>query len=289
MINCFKILLFITMILPMPANNPVCQHTQNLKVTYVACEGFILESGDKKIAIDAFPAARFLKSQGLSKEIIGRMENGDEPFNNIDIIFVTHSHFDHFDPGLAVGYLEQNPTTILVCPQQVFNIIVMIGGHWDVAERIMPVTGHKMYPFVLDDIRISPLTLPHGKYFDLDQVSGEQKNRHGEVENIGYLICFNEWNIFHAGDNHLQEIEIFESSSLKEEPIDIAFVQSLFRHDGKFITRRDILRDLIAPGEIVLMHLQVGGSPIRITDEMREEFPETRFFSDPLQWREFKK
>jgi N-acetylneuraminic acid mutarotase len=82
--------------------------------------GFMLKSSDKKVMLDVLSSRT--TSYGFivnSDTICQNMKNGVEPYNNIDLIFTSHSHTCHFDPVLLFNSMKNNPKAISVMSQDV--------------------------------------------------------------------------------------------------------------------------------------------------------------------------
>ena len=284
---------FIVFVLPSITNLlSYAQETDvNYKVTYVASEGFIVESGNKKIAIDAFPSRRFLYRQKVSKAIVDSMENANAPFNNIDIMFVTHLHLDHFDPDLTIQHLESDTLTQLVCTKQVYDIIKLLGGYYRVEDRIHPIQVDSGQSFIttINNIQFKAMHTNHGPYFVKDTITGQKYNRHKNVNHIAYLIHLNGVNIMHTGDSHLRSKDEYAQYNLAKDSVDLLFTESLFWGKKLFDSRYDIVNNLISPNHIVIMHLQMGDDLSWVSQEMKDAYPTLVFFNEPLQTRIFKK
>ena len=261
-----------------------------INVTYVVCEGFIIQAEDKKIMIDALPARRFLKRQGVEQELIRDMEEAKAPFDNVDIIFVTHRHLDHFDPDLTVQYMETNQNAVLVCPEQVHNIIKLLGGFQRVDDRIYPVKYTPGRPTTLNikDIQIRALSMPHGPYYMKDEKTGEKVNYHADVQQSGYFINLKGRHILHTADNDILRSEDFKAYRLADEQIDVAFLEALFWGEENFQARHDLVHNLINPKQIVLMHLALGDDLSNISEEIKNAYPNLTFFQKPLETKIFK-
>ncbi|MGD8787052.1 MAG: MBL fold metallo-hydrolase [Phycisphaerales bacterium] len=262
-----------------------------INVTYIVCEGFIIEVGDKKIMIDALPARRFSKRQGIKQKLIHDMEEAKSPFDNVDIMFVTHRHLDHFDPDLTVQYMETNQDVVLVCPEEVHNIIKLLGGFSRVEDRIHPVKYESKEPVSLNikDVNIKALPLPHGAYYIKDEKTGKRVNYHADVENFGYLIDLNGRRILHTGDNDLLSVVEFRIYKLTDKKVDVMFAEGLFWEQIHFHLRRSTVQSLINPEHIVLMHLRLGEDLSNVPDEMKEYYPNLTFFQKPLEIKVFGK
>lgn len=95
------------------------------KVTYVGSAGYMLESVSKKVLIDA-PFSDFVQQFQVpiaSAVTEQNISGGLEPFNDIDLILITHSHPGHFDPGLLAGAMRANPEAVLVSTATVRDLL----------------------------------------------------------------------------------------------------------------------------------------------------------------------
>ena len=233
-------------------------YSQNdCKITYVSNEGFLIESAGKKVLVDGL----FNKIDGdwcdsPSDSIVELMKNAQPPFDNIDIIAITHKHKDHFSEDIVVNHLLNNPAGQLVCPKQVEEILGINPNYDKIRDRIIAITPnlYANISITISDIPIRILRLEHSHYMEVDSVSGNNVNRHRNVENLGYLFNVNNIKVFHCGDtNPLNEIE-YSTFLLNEEEIDIAFVERLFFTKGK--KSIEILNNYIQPKQIIVMHIR---------------------------------
>jgi N-acetylneuraminic acid mutarotase len=82
--------------------------------------GFLLKSTDKKVMLDVLaskvPGYGFIAN---SDEIYENMKNGAEPFNDIDLIYTSHTHTCHFDAVLLYNTMMHNPKAIAIMSQDV--------------------------------------------------------------------------------------------------------------------------------------------------------------------------
>ena len=95
----------------------------NLKITYIANEGFLPSSSAKNILIDAlFPDGYGLFAD-FSQETINSIMNDKPPFNNVNLYFLTHYHKDHCDPSLLNDYLAKHKNVRLITNKPSFVLI----------------------------------------------------------------------------------------------------------------------------------------------------------------------
>ncbi len=228
-------------------------------LTYIANEGFLIETQGKKILADAL----FDKIDGSwchspSGDTLNALKNATSPFNDIDIIVVSHKHVDHFNKNVVANHLLSNSKTILICPKQVNDELSQLESYNLFSNRITAITPqlNSDTNVIVADIKIRVLRLEHSHYMETDSASGESVNRHRNIENVGYLFNINGVKVFHCGDtNPLNEKE-YSTFALQNEEIDIACLERLFFSKGK--EGMDILNNFIAPKNIALMHVKPG-------------------------------
>ena len=89
-------------------------------VTYIANEGFLIEVGSQKIMIDAIFDDRSISYAHVpDEETLSLMQASKAPFDDIDLLLVTHSHRDHFSVAPVLEHLKSNPSCVLIGPPQV--------------------------------------------------------------------------------------------------------------------------------------------------------------------------
>ena len=97
------------------------------KVTYIANEGFLIEVGSHKILIDAvFDDRTITYAHVPDEETLGLIKGSKTPFDEIDLMLVTHSHRDHFSVAPTLEHLEGNPAGILFGPPQVVEVLRIV-------------------------------------------------------------------------------------------------------------------------------------------------------------------
>jgi L-ascorbate metabolism protein UlaG (beta-lactamase superfamily) len=80
-------------------------------ITYVGNAGFLISIGDKKILIDALFKG-FEGSYKLPQEVQDKLTLAQAPFDDVDLILVTHAHSDHIDPVMVLQHMQNNPDAI---------------------------------------------------------------------------------------------------------------------------------------------------------------------------------
>lgn len=254
-----RILAFVIMLLLLGNQLLHAVEKNKITVTYIANEGFLIESSGKKILIDALHGKDYISESDVpSAETLNKLSTAQPPFDNVDLIFVTHQHQDHFDSGLVIKHLISNNHCQIVGPQQVVDQLKSSDNFKKIKKRVHSITP----PFAhrenssLNGIEFSVIRLKHISKFYKDKQTGKPVNRHGEVQNLGFLINMGSHKILHIGDSDLRDAEAeYKHFQFAQEKIDIAFLTKWFLgFSGPNESSINIINNHIKPQRIVLMH-----------------------------------
>ncbi len=236
-----------------PASGP-------MKVTYVANTGFLIENGGKKILIDAlFGNFESDSYQIPSDSLVDLMERALPPFDDIDIIAVTHRHLDHFDVNITAEHLIHNHDGVLVCPTQVEDKLSTSASFDRFRSRVravsLPVDSSTTITVAGVEIRV--MRTPHSPYFETDTLTGEPVDRHRDVEHLEYVFDICGQKVYHSGDAYMNDFPRYEALGFDEDTISLAFV-GWWDVREMLSFRQTLVRDVIRPDRIILMHLSPG-------------------------------
>lgn len=225
------------------------------KVTYIGSAGYLLESPNKKVLIDA-PFADFVKQFEVpiaSAATQDNIANGIVPFNDIDLILISHSHPGHFDYTLIAGTMKANPDAKLVGTAAVYNILASTMDDFDlIADRIVVPAldiDHQTTNVTVDGIEIYVSRSPHW-------------SRPGTTDE-GYLYNY----AFNLEGNEIV-YALDQDQYVKRADIDILF--------GSTLTSS------LEPKHIVLDH-QNGYANIANLAEQTSTMPEVTFLPATMQ------
>lgn len=209
-------------------------------VTYIANEGFLLESNGRKVLIDALfntGQDRYAYPDSL---LVTEMVSGNPPFDNIDYLMFTHHHPDHYNDSLAYAFLLRHPKTKMICTNQVFDQLKNYHNlDSEIKKRIIAVTpdSGKVKTRKFEDLKITLCRTGHGDAF--------------EIENNAIVIDFGGVKVFHSGDSWKEAMYEWKSIDLREDSIDLALVNAFYAGDGY-----ELLNEKVAPKEIILIHMK---------------------------------
>jgi len=272
------------------ATGPTDKVAPSVEITYLANEGFLIEAGSKKILIDAlFDGATIDWCHVNSPGTLAKLGKADAPFDDIDLILTTHSHIDHFSAGPVMKHLTADAGTVFIGPPQAVTqlaqAVKQLEGEKPGEDRIIEV-DLKMFAsseFEFDGIRIEAHRIHHSQFIDKDEETGEEINRHRDVENLAYLIEIDGLRLLHVGDAVLPlNREYLESERFPKGKIDIVFLEYFdFSEETK-----EILEPM-RPDHIVFMHLPPQSDKIeKLSGYLWWNFPNAVLFKEPLERRE---
>jgi L-ascorbate metabolism protein UlaG (beta-lactamase superfamily) len=210
-----------------------CSPAAELSVTFVDNDCFVIESAGHKILFDPH--------EMLPQAIRDQMAEGEAPFDEIDLILVTHTHSDHFDRWLVGDLLRQHPAAILASTQQASDDLqASLDDFAVLAERVRvfePGEGERIEA-ELGGIDLQVLNLPHGV----------------PITNLGFLFELGGSTLFHPGD--VVGTDALNEYELSEEGIDLAFVPYFYMLDPTYRTEdgQNEVLEIIGADRVVPMH-----------------------------------
>ena len=251
-----------------PSTNPT-----GLEITYIANEGVLITSGDKQVLIDGLHREYERDYAFLPTAQREKIENARAPFDQIDLILVSHRHLDHFHPESVGLHLQHNANAKLVSSQQVVDEVAKnFKDYQSIKSRVTattPVWKEKVAMNVAG-IDFDVLRLSHGT------------GRHAEIQNLGHVIKLGGKKLLHVGDADTA-VENFDSFNLDEQGIDIAFIPSWFL---LYPQGQTIVREHIKPKHIIAVHISPseGNSA---SAKIKQAFPDAIAFTTLLEKKSF--
>ena len=155
-----------------------CRARPSAVITFVDHACFLLTGAEGTVLIDP--------GRGLSAAMVQRLTNGHPPFADLDLILVTHTHSDHFDPRLIDLLLLQHEDAVFASTQAA---VVAMGGQnpdWVGSDRLQVVepATDGLLSLSLSGVAVEALDLPHDR----------------PVVNLGYIITLSGRRVLHSGD-----------------------------------------------------------------------------------------
>lgn len=259
-----------------------------LHVTYIANEGFLIECGGKKILIDALFDDKTIDFCDVpSMETLNKILAAQSPFDDVDLLLVTHQHRDHFNKNLVITYLKNNKHCDIIGPHQVVDQLRGSNEFEEVEEQVISImpTYARSEDISINGIKLVVLRFQHVSYFVTDEQTGEKVDRHKNIQNLGFVINLGNYKILHTGDSFLQNIEEYKSYRLDKEQIDIAFL-ALFFDPLKI----EAVNNYIKPQNIIVMHLPKDKKIVfELRDMHQSSLAPITIFTKELEQKEFNK
>ena len=252
----------------------VAQQTA-VEITYIANEGVLLSAGGKQVLIDglhrnerAFSHYAFLPSVEREK-----IETAQAPFDKIDLLLVSHRHYDHFHAEGVGLHLKHNPKAVLVSSQQVVSEVAQNFKEYEaIKTRVMGVTPplKERVEVKVAGLEFEMLGLGHG--------SGS----FSEIQNLGHIVKLGGRKFLHVGDVE-PDAEIFAKFKLAEAGIDIAILPFWFL-TGK--AGQAIIKEQIKPKHLIAVHTETLKAASN-TSQIKEVFPDAVVFTTMLEKKRY--
>ena len=251
-----------------------------INVTYLGNEGFLVRSGSQAVLFDALFGAGLPDYDRVPANIVHDMETGRPPFAELNVVFISHVHPDHFDLASTIGFLTSHPATIIVAPAEVSQQLRRaFAGNHRVLQQIPAASAERGRIITRDaggiQIGIFPLS-------------------HGNVENLAYLVVLNGRTVLHLGDadlpmNNLAQLKLFDRR------IDLAFIPFWQLTEDAGRVRNQIAAKVVVPMHLITHpttasskgYLEHVGGHDGMLSHIRSEFPNAAVFLSPLETNTF--
>jgi len=248
--------------------------TQINTVTYISNAGVLLKLNDKKILIDGFCKSIYNPIyKDIPSDICDQITLGVPPFDNIDLMLITHEHPDHFYAESIGEFLKYNLNVFVISTCEVISKIKSLVDY-NVYTRLIDLNPalHQREKIKVNGISIQAISMIHdGKEY-------------ADVSNLAYLIDYGK-TILHLGDAAPSKAN-FESLNLKKYQIDLLIAN--FPYVLLSLARR-IVQNYINPQKIAIVHLPYQEldkygwikATKRSYQRVENEFIKTEFLENP--------
>ena len=260
-------LMFLLILMSMLGSACAGSHVQQTSVLYVSNEGVLVTSGDKKILIDGIYAGidRYLPADAFS-----RLNNGEAPFDDIDLILATHAHYDHFDPRQVAAYMAQNPHTAFLSTGEAVQELIKVDPSLEKRATAFDLVPGESREVKINGIQVNAYFLTHGI------------NEAGEmVLNLGFLAILDEVKVFHSGDMDVNVVSVddLKAYGLPGQQIDLAFIfHTAFRNQDVL----PLVTEGLAARYSFPIHYHFSSPPLS-AGLIAREFPEAILFGNEME------
>ncbi len=246
-------------------------------ITYIANSGVCIEYKDKKILIDAVHTQAPKPYLSVSQDILEKMLLNKAPYNNIDLMFFTHHHTDHFDANSCNEILKRNKHAQIVATQSVLEKIKAADNY---NEVLIPQLWSMDIPLGTS-MQMCLKDIP----CEISCVSHDGAENAG-VKNYTFMFEMKHKVFLHVGDAQVS-LDNFSSTPIFNRKIDILMVP--FTFIGLTEGRKIISN--IKPQKLLVMHLpdrkndrmNWGLKTAKVYKKYASSLPETIFLEEPGQ------
>ena len=247
-------------------------HAQ-VKITYIANEGVLIESADQKVIIDALFDKYYEAYLHPTEDMLENMIAGKAPYNGVDVLLSTHIHRDHFAPTVTGRFLKSHPETQLISSAQLAK---SVADDYAEGASVSPqlegiVRDTQIHEKAANGIKVSAFFINH---------SGGSRTR--SIENMGFVVEVGGKRILHLGDSDMIP-ERFKELDLKSMDIDIALVPYWYMADETGI---GIINDTIQPKHLLGIHFPRVGSPAA-EKSIAENYPDAHILKEVFEERSY--
>lgn len=231
----------------------------------------MVEHGSAKILFDPFFHNAFGYYQLVPEHIRKAIFEGMTPYDNIDAIFISHAHADHFSATDVEQFLEAFPGVTLVAPSQAI----------DQVKQAAKLDDSKVNIIAIDlEYQDAPVAHDLGKIkFDAVRIPHAGWPQRADVSNIVYRVTLGgELTVVHMGDADTDDAHYKPlMSHWQSQAVNTAFPPYWF-----FISRSGplVLSERIAAETNIGIHV-----PVDVPPELKASG--ARYFSVPEQQFEF--
>ncbi|MDZ7644709.1 MAG: MBL fold metallo-hydrolase [Woeseiaceae bacterium] len=164
-------------------------------VHYLANEGLMAVHGKTRIVFDPLFNEDFGQYRLLPEDLRAALFAGEEPFDGVDAVFISHYHDDHFDPADMLAYLDAQPAVRLFAPRQAVDAMrALAGDRSGPFERVQAIDlahGDPPVTLAMPGLHIQAVRIPHAGW----------PERMQDVENLAWRVTFDDGpTVLHLGD-----------------------------------------------------------------------------------------
>jgi len=176
---------------------------------YLANAGVMVMRGETRVLFDPL----FRNDFGIYDRVPAEMEqailDAVPPFDDIDAVFISHSHEDHFDPALLKQLLERHATVHLFAPAPAVAELLEAG--MQAGPRIHAIElGDHDPPMRIEagELLVEAVRIPHSGW----------PHSNAEVENIAFRVTLAEaTSVVHLGDADANDVHFEQTAPYWEQ------------------------------------------------------------------------
>lgn len=243
-----------------------CLARAETTVRYIANAGVMVTSGDSKILFDPLFDNDYGQYYLPPADVRAAILSGESPFDDVDAVFISHAHADHFTSGDILTLLRQQPSIQLYGSTQVSDALkeAANGSYTEVFSRVSAVAL---------DYGDSPVSMSHGA-LTIDAVriphSGWPDSRQN-MQNIAFRVSLQDGtSVLHLGDADVSDDHYaLHAEHWNEKSLDLALPPYWYFLSP---TGRAIIGQRLKPGAAIGVHVPdtVADSPAARQNGLRD-------------------
>lgn len=185
------------------------------EIKYAGQNGFIITKNGLTLSFDLYLSDCVFRLSGRGKRNYTSPVSEDT-LKEIDFYFISHDHLDHLDPDTISLVAKLNHKVKFICPYPYIDKMISLG-----ADR-ESIIGAKAFEALSlsEKLTVTPVPEKHEEYILVD-------GNHGA---LGYVVDFNGFKFYHAGDCIADKT--LADELLKMGPFDVMFLP-INGHDWK--------------------------------------------------------
>lgn len=166
-------LLFI-LVFGLVAGAAAAHPTAPTKATYLGNEGIMVSDRQTTVLFDPLFPNGFGIYQMVPEDMRQDLMAGIGPFEQVDAIFISHMHPDHFSVGETIVYMQTHDHVRLFAPAQAVDLMREEAPDADIFDRITPIGLERLdapLSFKQGALEIDVVRIPHAGWPQRSEVS----------------------------------------------------------------------------------------------------------------------
>lgn len=163
------------------------------QTTYLGNEGIMVSDGHTTILFDPLYPNGFGTYQMVPETMRQDLMAGAAPYDNVDAIFISHMHPDHFSVDEVIAYLQAHPDVRLFAPAQAVDWMREETEDTEIFDRVTPVGLERLdapLSFTEGDLTVDVVRIPHAGW-----------PARAEVSNLVWRVTLSDGiTVMHLGD-----------------------------------------------------------------------------------------
>lgn len=221
-----------------------CKHHH---ADYLGNEGIMVSTGQQKVLFDAFYTDSYEQYALVPGQTQKALLAGTPPWDNIDALFISHAHGDHFAPAPTLAYLRAHTDVQVYASNQVIKRLES-GIAKERLHRITLEAGDSPVTINQNGLIIDAVRIPHA--------GGSQT---ANIENLAFRVNFTDgFTVLHLGDAD-PDISHFSQHSdhWNALTLETAFPPYWFMDND---AGQIILNDYLKPEQVIGIHVPLIAS-----------------------------